>query len=143
MKNAKLKKLVNMMMLSAFLLMTGIGTASARGGDSQESPEPAQSKTRITGTVIDRTGEPVIGANVVEKGVTINGTITDVDGKFTLEVRANAILQISFIGYVTQEASVSGQSELNITLAEDNLALEEIVVVGYGTQKKVTLTGAV
>ncbi|MDR1223777.1 MAG: hypothetical protein LBL07_13010 [Tannerella sp.] len=63
MKNAGLKKLVKIMTLSAFLLMTGLGTASARGGDSQKSSEPAQNKTRITGTVVDRTGEPVIGAN--------------------------------------------------------------------------------
>jgi hypothetical protein len=67
MKNATFKKFVNIMTLSDFLLMTGIGTASARDGYSQESPEPAQSKTRITGTVVDRTGEPVIGANIVEK----------------------------------------------------------------------------
>ncbi|MDR1223076.1 MAG: carboxypeptidase-like regulatory domain-containing protein [Tannerella sp.] len=73
MKNARLKKLVNIMTLSAFLLITGLGTVSARGGDSQESSELQQSKARITGTVVDRTGEPVIGANVVEKGAAANG----------------------------------------------------------------------
>jgi TonB-linked SusC/RagA family outer membrane protein len=145
MKNAKLKKLVKIMTLSAFLLMMGVWTASARGGDSQESLEPAQSKTRITGTVVDLTGEPVIGANIMEKGVTANGTVTDADGKFSLSVSDNAVLQISYIGYITQEISVSsaGGKSLTVRLTEDTQALEEVVVVGYGTQKKVTLTGAV
>jgi TonB-linked SusC/RagA family outer membrane protein len=142
-KSAKLEKRTRIMTLFALFLIAGTVMMNARSGDSSETPEPQQSRTRITGTVVDQTGEPIIGANVLEKGVAASGTITDVDGKFTLEVRANAILQISFIGYVTQEISVSGQSSLNVTLAEDNLALEEIVVVGYGTQKKVTLTGSV
>jgi TonB-linked SusC/RagA family outer membrane protein len=146
MKNARLKKLVNSMTLSAFLLMMGIGTASARDGYSQESLEPQQSKTGITGTVVDQTGEPVIGANVVEKGVTANGTVTDADGKFSLSVSGNAVLQISYIGYITQEISVSsadGNKSLTVTLIEDTQTLDEIVVVGYGTQRKKDLTGAV
>ncbi|MDR1813582.1 MAG: TonB-dependent receptor [Tannerella sp.] len=100
------------------------------------------SQKRISGTVSDATGEAVIGANVSEKGTT-NGSITDVDGKFTLTVRENATLVISFVGYVTQEIAVGSQSTLAITLQEDTKALEEVVVVGYGTQKKVTLTGSV
>jgi TonB-linked SusC/RagA family outer membrane protein len=142
-KNATLKKLVKIMTLSAFLLITGFGTASARGGDSQESSELQQSKIRITGTVVDQTGEPVIGANVVEKGVAANGTTTDADGKFGLNVSPVARLVVSYIGYVTQEVATGNRSSLHITLAEDMQALEEVVVVGYGTQKKVNLTGAV
>lgn len=102
-----------------------------------------QQKTRkISGVVTDYTGEPVIGANVVVKGTT-NGTITDVDGKYSLDVPEKAILQISFIGYNSQEIPVGEKSQLNITLVEDTQKLEEVVVVGYGTQKKVTITGAV
>jgi TonB-linked SusC/RagA family outer membrane protein len=102
----------------------------------------AQGGRTVGGSVVDTNGEPVIGANIVEKGTT-NGNITDVDGKFSLTVSDNAVLQISFIGYITQEIAVKNQTSLRITLAEDTRALEEVVVVGYGTQKKVTLTGAV
>jgi TonB-linked SusC/RagA family outer membrane protein len=96
---------------------------------------------RITGTVIDGTGEPVIGANVMEKGTT-NGIITDVNGSFSLNVAANAILQVSYIGYITQEIAVRNRTDLKITLNEDSKALDEVVVVAYGTQKARSVTGA-
>ncbi|MDR0698029.1 MAG: carboxypeptidase-like regulatory domain-containing protein, partial [Tannerella sp.] len=144
MKNAKLKKLVKIMMLSAFLLMTGVWTASARGGDSQETPGlQQQSKIRITGTVVDRAGETVIGANIIEKGVAANGTISDIDGKFSLEVNANATLQISYIGYVTQDVAVGTQRDIAITLQEDLQALDEVIVIGYGTARRQDFTGSV
>jgi TonB-linked SusC/RagA family outer membrane protein len=143
MKNARLKKLINSMTLSAFLLTMGIGTASARGGDSQESSELQQNKIRITGTVIDQTGEPVIGANVVEKGAAANGTTTDGDGKFNLNVSQGAMLTVSYIGYVTQEIAVGNRTQLPVTLLEDMQALDEVVVIGFGTQKRVNLTGAI
>jgi TonB-linked SusC/RagA family outer membrane protein len=127
------------MKLFAFFLIMGISIMDARASDS---PEPAQNRARITGTVVDQTGEPVIGANVVEKGTT-NGTVTDLNGRFELSVLPNATLTVSFIGYVPQEITVGRRTDLNITLAEDNQALDEVVVVGYGTQKKVNLTGAV
>ncbi|MDR1455957.1 MAG: SusC/RagA family TonB-linked outer membrane protein, partial [Tannerella sp.] len=101
-----------------------------------------QSGKRITGLVTDTDGEPIIGANIIEKGAA-NGTATDTDGRFSLTVADNAVLQVSFIGYVSRDIGIRNQSNLQITLEEDNLALEEIVVVGYGTQKKVNLTGAV
>jgi TonB-linked SusC/RagA family outer membrane protein len=97
---------------------------------------------RVTGTVTDAAGETVIGANVVEKGTT-NGTSTDADGKFALTVKENATIVISFIGYVTQEIRAGNQSAFNVMLKEDAQALDEVVVVGYGTQKKIHLTGAV
>ncbi|MDR1723297.1 MAG: TonB-dependent receptor [Tannerella sp.] len=98
---------------------------------------------RVTGTVVDAAGETVIGANVIEKGTT-NGIITDADGKFSLSVAgANSVLQISYVGYATQEVKVGNQTSFSITLLEDVAALAEVVVVGYGTQKKATLTGAV
>lgn len=101
-----------------------------------------QSGKQITGTVIDHTGEPVIGANVVEKGTT-NGVITDLEGRFSLKVAENAVLQISFIGYMAQEVPVRNQNRFTISLVEDTKMLDEVVVVGYGTQKKVNLSGAV
>jgi len=106
--------------------------------DTQQQP----ASRKITGTVADESGEPVVGASISEKG-TSNGTSTDADGRFTLNVKDNAALQVSYIGYVTQEIAVGTQTSLQITLIEDSRALEEVVVVGYGTQKKVNLTGAV
>lgn len=102
---------------------------------------PQQDTRQITGTVVDAAGVPVIGANVMVKGTT-NGTITDIDGKFMLEVAKDAILQVSYIGYMNQEIPVGNQSVLKIALKEDTQALDEVVVVGYGTQKKANLTGA-
>ncbi|MDR2920006.1 MAG: TonB-dependent receptor [Tannerella sp.] len=110
--------------------------------DVSEKVINQQNSKQITGTVIDGNGETVIGANVIEKGTT-NGVITDIDGKFMLNVQDNAILQISYIGYVTQEIPVRNQSTITITLHEDFQALEEVVVIGYGTQKKADLTGSV
>ena len=101
-----------------------------------------QQKKIITGTVVDPNGEAVIGANVVVKGTT-NGTITDMDGKFSLEVPEGAMLLVSYIGYGDYETKVGNQSNLSITLKEDSKALDEVVVVGYGTMKKKDLTGAV
>lgn len=102
----------------------------------------SQQKKTITGTIVDPSGMPVIGANVMVKGTT-NGTITDMDGKFSLEVASGATLMVSYIGFANQEIKVSNQTNLSIALKEDAEALDELVVVGYGTQKKVNLTGAV
>ena len=101
----------------------------------------AQQKT-IKGIVVDATGEPLIGVNVSVKGTTIV-IITDIDGKYTLEVPTNATLVFSYIGYRTQEHSVGNQTTINITLQEDTQNIDEVVVVGYGVQKKETVTGSV
>lgn len=101
----------------------------------------AQQKT-IKGIVVDATGEPLIGVNVSVKGTTI-GIITDIDGKYTLEVPTNATIVFSYIGYRTQEHSVGNQTTINITLQEDTQNIDEVVVVGYGVQKKETVTGSV
>ena len=109
---------------------------------AKQSMNISQQDGKVTGTVEDDLG-PVPGASVVVKGTT-NGNITDMDGNFTLEgVKKGDIIQISFIGYTTQEITYTGQSTLHIKLAEDTQKLEEVVVVGYGVQKKVNLTGAV
>ena len=107
-----------------------------------KKPAADQNKKYITGTIVDIHNEPIIGANIVEKGTT-NGTVTDIDGKFTLEVPENVVIQISYIGYNTQEISAKGKTTLNIMLKEDTQSLEELVVVGYGTAKKSDLAGSV
>lgn len=109
---------------------------------SAEGKALQQAGKKITGTVLDQNGESVIGANVVVKG-TANGTITDVDGKFTLEVPDGAVLQVTYIGYNGQEIPVGNQTTFQIVLKENTQALDEVVVVGYGVQKKVNLTGSV
>lgn len=99
-------------------------------------------KKKITGIVTDNDGLPVIGANIVEKGTT-NGIITDIDGYFQLETAPNAVLQVSYIGYVPQTVSVSKQSNITIKLLEDFQNIDEVVVVGYGSVKKSDLTGSI
>ena len=106
------------------------------------SQEVLQNSVKITGKVVDVQGEPVIGATVMEKGTT-NGIITDVDGNFTLNVSPNRKLQVSYVGYQTQEITIGSNRTLRITLKEDSELLDEVVVVGYGTMKKSDLTGAI
>lgn len=101
-----------------------------------------QKSGKVTGRVLDAKGEPIIGATIMEKG-TSNGTITDFDGNFILEVSDGASIEISYIGYQTQLLSADINKLMSVTLKEDTKVLEEVVVVGYGTQKKVNLTGAV
>lgn len=105
-------------------------------------PSSALQTRKVAGTIKDIFGEPVIGVNIIEKGTT-NGVVTDIDGNFTINVPNKAVLQISYIGYLSQEIQVGNNNNLSIILREDTQTLEEVVVVGYGTQKKVTLTGAV
>lgn len=101
----------------------------------------AQETLRVTGTVIDNLSEPMIGVNVMEKGTT-NGTVTDMDGNYVLTVRRNATIVFSYMGYVSQEYRVSS-SVMNITMKEDTQAIDEVIVIGYGVQRKSDVTGAV
>lgn len=117
-------------------------TGMAEQMPNQPRTSISQQNGKVTGTVEDALGT-VIGATVVVKGTT-NGTTTDIDGRFTLEgVKKGSILQISFVGYTTKEVKYTGQSVLKIMLQEDTKTLDEVVVVGFGTQKKVNLTGSV
>ena len=101
------------------------------------------SQTRtISGKVIDSNNESLIGVNVIEKGTT-NGTVTDIDGNFSVNVPSNATLLISYVGYISQEISVEGKTSIDIVLVEDSEMLDELVVVGYGTQRKEAVTGSV
>ena len=132
---------------AAFCTLSGASVMAAPVGsenlsDADAVQVVAQTGKTVKGVVTDNFG-PVPGANVLVKGTT-NGVITDIDGNFTLtNVPEGAVLQVSFIGYVTQEIKVAGQTTFNVKLSEDAKALEEVVVVGYGSQKKVNLTGAV
>ncbi len=97
--------------------------------------QEVQQSKKITGTVLDATGMPVIGANIMVKGTT-NGTITDIEGKFSLEVDQNAILVISYIGFVNQEIKIGNQTNLSINLKEDAEALDELVVTALGIKRE-------
>ena len=101
-----------------------------------------QQDRTITGVVTDNLGEPIIGANISIKGTTI-GTVTDIDGNFSLEVPASATITISYIGYLTKEVPVGNNSRIAVKLVEDTQNLDEVIVVGYGVQKKSDLTGSV
>ena len=103
---------------------------------------PGSKKKRVTGVVKDVMGEPLIGANVVEKGRSTNGVITDFNGKFTLEVDESASLVVSYIGYLAQDIPTKGKGDFHIVLKEDANTLDEVVVTGYGDFKKATYTGS-
>jgi len=158
-KTAYMKKTMRVLKLSAFLIIANIGLLKAHANYSQttfaalnmenevvekimnENSAVDQSVT-IVGTVSDK-GEPLPGVNVVIKG-TMKGTVTDVNGNFTIEVSdKNAILIFSFIGYISQEISVGNRTQINVSMQDDINMSEEVVVIGYGTQKKVNMTGAV
>ena len=129
------------LLLGAFTLVGGMyPQAVAAAGPELGVQEVQQQQKKVTGTVSDAMG-PIIGASVMEKG-TSNGAVTDFDGNFTLNVKPGATLVISYIGYEKQEIRVGSQNVLNVTLREDANSLEEVVVVGYGVQKKKLVTGA-
>lgn len=146
--NVRHSSLPKRMVLGASLALFATGTLGAVG-ESSLSPHAdrvesiLQQKT-VKGRILDALGEPIIGANVLVKG-TVNGVITDVDGNFTLHnVVVGDVIQISYIGYLTKEVKVTDNlTELKVSLKEDAQALEEVVVVGYGSEKKVNLTGSV
>lgn len=139
--------LVKRTLISTSLLMLISGNSWAVSPEApvnaSESIEISlQQKKKVNGTVTDEKGESIIGANVVLKD-SDTGVITDIDGHFSLEVPNNGTLQISYIGYLTQEIKVGNKTSLVIQLKEDSKTLDEVVVIGYGTQKKVNLTGSV
>lgn len=103
----------------------------------------AFAQIQVKGNISDKNSEPMIGVAIQEKGNTTNGTITDLDGNFTIQVNSNATLVISYIGYKTQEVAVNGRTNLAIVMEEDTQVLDEVVVVGYGVQRKSDLTGSV
>ncbi|WP_279165868.1 SusC/RagA family TonB-linked outer membrane protein [Phocaeicola coprophilus] len=137
----------NRMVLGASLTLVAAGTMGATESNAETLPSAivagvTQQRT-VKGTVVDSEGLPVIGANILVKGTT-NGVITDFEGNFLLQVSGDCTLEISFVGYKTQEIKVTSSTRhLSVKLEEDTELLDEVVVVGYGTQKKVNLTGSV
>lgn len=123
-------------------VMGWAGPASVWASPGTDAVDAIQQSKKVTGVISDTQG-PLIGATVMEKGTT-NGTVTDIDGNFTLEVGPNAVLVVSYIGYNTQEVPVKGQGTLNISMSDAaSNALNEVVVIGYGTQRKEAVTGSV
>lgn len=111
-------------------------------GKNEQANSQQESKKTITGIVKDTKGEVLIGVSVMQKGTTI-GTMTDINGSYKLSVPEDAVLEFSYVGFMKQEVAVGNKSELDITLVEEESFLDEVIVVGYGTQKKVNLTGSV
>ena len=133
------KALIALMVCAGYMTVQPM---TAMADDSVASVQAVQQKQSVSGVVKDAAGEPIIGASVLEKGTT-NGTITDFDGNFQLSVSSNATLVISYIGYQTQELKVVPGKSLAVTMQEDTETLDEVVVVGYGVQKKSDVTGSV
>ena len=145
-KNRPVAEVLNQMFdgTNIYYAMEGknIMLMSKRIEASTNAAQQQQHGNKVTGVVKDTEGEPIIGANITIKGQSI-GTITDIDGRFELNAPADAVLQISYIGYISQEVKPGSKKELFITLKADNKLLDEVVVVGYGSMKKSDLTGAV
>lgn len=132
---------------TCFFLLTGAGMTPAwalpRVAESLANEVVQQKSITVSGNVKDRNGEPIIGANVLEKGTT-NGVITDLDGNYKLTVKSpQSVLVVSYIGYKTQQMAVGSQRQISVIVEEDSELVDEVVVIGYGTQKKATLTGSV
>ncbi|RHJ85494.1 TonB-dependent receptor [Parabacteroides sp. AM08-6] len=145
MKNVKLTKLggKSALLITSLLLtpLYGHSENSYHIPEGQAKTGVQQQTSQLTGVVLDKDGLPLIGVNIMEN--TTNGTITDADGKFSIQVTPQSVLHVSYVGFVTQTIKVGNQKSLSITLLEDMETLEEVVVVGYGSQKKVSVTGAV
>lgn len=137
------RRILRTMQLSTLLLGSCVCSSFAENSLSQNMITTIQQQTRtVQGKIVDNSGEPIIGVNVVVKGTTV-GTITDFDGNFSIEADSKSVLTVSYIGFLTKEIPVGNQKTINIVLTEDTKALDEVVVIGYGTQKKADLTGSV
>lgn len=136
----RINRLILLIMLT-FSLMPAAGYAESVDIPVNLKTDITQQKELVTGTVVDKDGFPLVGVNIMDSPV--NGTVTDIDGNFSIQVSPSSKLSISYIGYVTQTVEVKRQKHLQIVLLENSELLEEVVVVGYGSQKKVSVTGAV
>lgn len=139
-KNGNVKLYICLAAALCAYLPTGVNMYAARAEKPSASNVYQQTRILVSGRILDSSGWPVPGASVIEKGTT-NGVNTDIDGKFTISVKSGASLEVSCIGYET--ISVAASENLSVTLREDTQFLDEVVVVGFGTQKKVNMTGSV
>lgn len=135
------KALAALLLCACFAATHPMAAFAEEGADGAQAMQ--QQKQSVSGNVKDAAGEPVIGANIREKGNPSNGTITDIDGNFHLQVARGAVLEVSFIGYKTVEVAATPGKPVNVVLQDDSALLEEVVVVGYGTMRKKDLTGSV
>lgn len=135
---------VMMILATPFFLTMGLLAAESMGksGDVSETAVLQQKQMTVKGKVVDKNGDPVIGANVLVKGTSV-GTITDLDGNYSLDAPADATLQFSYIGFLTQDIPVRNQTKIDVHLIEDTQSLDEVVVIGYGTQKKGEIASAI
>lgn len=139
-KNGNVKLYICLAAALCAYLPTGVNMYAARAEKPSASNVYQQTRILVSGRILDSSGQPVPGASVIEKGTT-NGVDTDIDGKFTISVKSGSSLEVSCIGYET--VSVAASENLSVTLREDTQFLDEVVVVGFGTQKKVNMTGSV
>ena len=131
--------------VSLVLSLLFIGTPcilNAQTGNINEHQQSPSAKNTVKGTVKDETGEPLVGVSVVIKGTT-NGTMTDLDGNFSISCNKNDVLQISYVGFLTQDITVGNNSNFQIKLKEDQKVLDEVIVIGYGTTTRKSAVGAV
>lgn len=141
-RNVSLQKVLDQITTQSGLYFDRVdNTISVSRG--KKSKEQVSKTRKITGLVLDQNGEAVIGATVIEKGISSNGTVTDIDGRFELQIPEQASLIVSYMGYTPREIAAGNQKNITVKLQEDSQLLDEVVVVGYGTQKKVNLTAAV
>lgn len=139
-KNGNVKLYICLAAALCAYLPTGVNMYAARAEKTSASNVYQQTRILVSGRILDSSGQPVPGASIIEKGTT-NGVNTDIDGKFTISVKSGSSLEVSCIGYET--VSVAASENLSVTLKEDTQFLDEVVVVGFGTQKKVNMTGSV
>lgn len=139
-KNGNVKLYICLAAALCAYLPTGVNMYAARAEKPSASNVYQQTRILVSGRILDSSGQPVPGASIIEKGTT-NGVNTDIDGKFTISVKSGSSLEVSCIGYET--VSVAASENLSVTLKEDTQFLDEVVVVGFGTQKKVNMTGSV
>jgi hypothetical protein len=130
-----------LVMVGAAILFILLDLLPVSAESNSEATGPAQQET-VTGTVTDESGQPLPGVSIVVKGTT-RGSITDADGRYSIEVAGEATLMFYFVGMQTQQVAVRDRSSIDITMVSEAVGLEEVVVVGYGTQKKINVTGAV
>lgn len=131
------------LLLLSFAAAPQAHAAVGASGSAGAAPaQPGQSKS-LAGKVVDAEGNPLIGATVIEKGNNANGATTDIDGAFQLRVKANAVIEVSYLGYAKKEIATGSRTSVEVTLEEDSNTLDDVVVVGYGSQKKISVTGSV